>query len=637
MARWRFAVVGLAALGGGYLIARWPGGAPLIVGAVVAVAAILFWPWVLRGWDLIDTHTDAVNDFGRSLLPLSLPLLVVLAFGAIAFAWWVQALIVIAIVLIAWRAIVLPESRAARDGLENPLLGAIGIAVVLAATLFVVLQRPTDGPFDDRLGLLLLYITIPLWIGAVVLRAFGYATTPIRALIGVGLVLLVGLLAALGGVVPGGDWIADNLSWLTPKLALIAIVILLALSSFEPLSRGRLVPDGSVGSLRAGGLVLALAASLTLAGAAFDGAVNSHARSNEQVDASRAASEPLPSDLIPASPLLHDRTLAEKYKPVLVLAKGERWRPMAVDGFVADASRINRVGRRQGPPAMLKKTCPGQEVPGCFRLELDNQGSCTNGGDQCAYQAPPAAGEPLGTSYFRVIRKSRRTGHYAFGGSNAFTEPAAAHAAILIQYWFFYRYNEWERQILTGTLAQRHQGDWEFVTVGLDREAAPLFLAYSEHCGGTWRNWNQVKTTSGYDTHAVVAVALGSHANYVSTDERRSPDWASCGGTAVPKGFLSLLSYASNVRDETSHGTEILPNQMHLIRVGDRKYPMFFPGTWGANDLTVLENERDLTLKQGAAPATPAFQRTWLDPLVTIFCGSHWEPPSGDSGEPCKK
>jgi hypothetical protein len=207
----------------------------------------------------------------------------------------------------------------------------------------------------------------------------------------------------------------------------------------------------------------------------------------------------------------------------------------------------------------------------------------------------------------------------------------------LIQYWFFYRYNEWERQILTGTLAQRHQSDWEFVTVGLDKNAAPLFLAYSEHCGGTWRPWDQVPTVTEGSTHPLVAVALGSHANYVSTDERRSPDWASCGGTAVPKGFLSLLSYASNVRDETSFGTEIPPDQLHLIRATDGKFPMNFPGTWGANDLTVLENKRELTLKQGAAPATPSFQRSWIDPLATIFCGDHWEPPSGDSGKPCKK
>jgi hypothetical protein len=636
-ARWRFAVLGLAALAGVYLIARWPGGAPLAIGAVAAVAAGLFWPQVLRIWSLVDTHTDAVNDFGRALLPLALPLLVVLAFGAIAFAWFVQLVIVFAIGVIAWRAIVLPEIAAIREGFRGPTPGAIGLAVVVAVTIAVVLARPTQGPFDDHLGLLLLYTTIPLWIGAVFLRAGGYATTPIRALIGVCLVLCVILLAALGGVLPGGDWLADNLSWLTPNWTVLAIVALLALSSFEPLSRGKLLPEDWSGSLRGAGLMLALLAAAMLGGAAIDGAINSHARSNEAVDSRPVAL--LPSDHRLASSQLHDRTLAEKYKPALVLAKGERWRPVAVNRFVRDASLINRAGDRNPNEhlADLPKTCPGQEVPGCFRLELDKQGSCTNGDDTCARQPPPGPRETLGTSYFRVVRKAKPNTNYAFANSEDYTEPVASHASILIQYWFFYRYNEWERQILTGTLAQRHQSDWEFVTVGLDRSAAPLFFAYSEHCGGTWRPWDQVQTVTPKSTHPLVAVALGSHANYVSTDERRSPDWASCGGTAVPKGFLNLLSYASNVRDETSFGTEIPPDQLHLIRATEGKPPMSFPGTWGADDLTVLENKRKLTLKQGAAPATPSFQRAWLAPLPTIFCSSHWEPPDGHSNEPCTR
>jgi hypothetical protein len=618
---------------------RWPGGAPLFVGGVGAVAAIAFWPRVVRVWGVIDTRTDAINDLLRALLPLSLPLLVVFAFGAIAFPWWVQALLVCGVGVLAWRAIVVPEAAPISPGLQDPLPGGVGIAVVLAVTLAVVLGRPTGGPFDDELGLVLLYITIPLWVGAVVLRSAGFATSPIRAAVAACLVLLVALLASLGGVLPAGDWIHDNLPWLTPKWVLLALVVILGLSAFGPFNRGRAVPEKATPSLRAAGLVLAVLASVTLGAAALDGAIGSHSRSNEAVEIGPDPDGPLPSDLLAASRNLHDRTLAEKYKPVLVLAKGERWRPVAVNRFAADATLVNRKGDRHPHPALadIPNHCPGQSVPGCFRLELDNQGPCTTGSDPCADQPPPAPGKTLGTSYFRVIRKSRANGNYAFADSTAYTERAAANAAILIQYWFFYRYNEWQRQILTGTLSQRHQGDWEFVSVGLDRDAAPLFMAYSEHCGGTWRPWDEVKTASEDSTHPVVAVALGSHANYVSTDERRSPDWASCGGTAVPKGFLNLLSYASNVRDETSHGTVISTHQLHLIRVTDHIFPMTFPGTWGADDRTVLENERTLNLTQGAAPATPSFQRTWLDPLVTIFCGSHWESPDGDSGERCKR
>jgi hypothetical protein len=173
------------------------------------------------------------------------------------------------------------------------------------------------------------------------------------------------------------------------------------------------------------------------------------------------------------------------------------------------------------------------------------------------------------------------------------------------------------------------------VTLGLSDAATPVFLAYSEHCGGTWRNWNQIETAPSAPLHPLVAVAKGSHANYVSTDERRSPDWASCGG-GLPKGFLNLISYASNIRDETTFGTDIPYSDLHLIRATLKEPPMSFPGTWGANDRTTLENERTQVLKSGSAPATPTYQPLWQDPLVTIFCGAHWEPPSGDSGTRCK-
>ena len=39
--------------------------------------------------------------------------------------------------------------------------------------------------------------------------------------------------------------------------------------------------------------------------------------------------------------------------------------------------------------------------------------------------------------------------------------------STLIQYWYFYRYDEWSTPVLGGRLLQRHEGDWEAVMVGL--------------------------------------------------------------------------------------------------------------------------------------------------------------------------
>lgn len=629
----------MAVLGGAVLVlvpiwalAGWP------IAAAAALALLAGWKW-----DAVEKHSGPLLDFGRAVLPLLLPIVVVAIAGAVAFPAYVQVPLVLALALFAWRAIIVPELGDTLGALRSPFssrldrpFGSIGVPALLAVAAVFVVLRPGET-YEDHGGLVFLYATIPLWIAAVLLRALGYSTSLVRLLVGVCLALFVGLAASLGGVIPLGDAIHDHIPALTPLTPLVVMAVLLAAASLG-FSGRRMVPEHWTGSLQALGLVSAVLAAATLATAAFlYGAGGPGGPATERVDANRPAGKPLPADLVPPSAGLTDRQLAEKYKPVLVLAKGERWRPVAVDSFVADASLVNRAGNLHRHPQKLPDHCPGEEVAGCYRLQLDNQGKCESGDDPCAYQTPAADGEPLGTSYFRVIRQSNRSGFYAFGHPEDFREEAAKGARILIQYWFFYRYNEWQRPILTGTLTQRHQGDWEFVTVGLDRGAAPLFLGYSAHCGGTWRGWSQVEPAPGGSrVHPLVAVALGSHANYVNTDDRRSPEWASCGGAAVPKGSLTLLSYASNIRDETSFGTEITADQMQLIRAREKSFPMSFPGTWGANDLTRLENERENTLRLGPAPATPTYQRAWLDPLVTIFCGEHWDPPPGHSNKDCK-
>jgi hypothetical protein len=589
-----------------------------------------------------------VLAFGRAAAPLLLPLVVVGAAGAIAFPAYVQAALVFGLGLFAWRLIIVPEREPGLAALRRPFSSRIetpfwvvGVPALGAVAVFFVLIRPGDGPFEDRGGLVLLYATIPLWIEAVLLRALGYSTSALRAAVGICLVLFVGCLAATAGIIPGGDWLADNLGWLSSLHVLAALGALLIVAALTPLLAGGwgAGDEKRAEALRpysALGLVAAVLASIILAAAAIDGAVSARAHTKQPVDeAVRDPGEPKPADDVAPAAGLNNRLLAARYLPVLVLAKGEQWRPIAVDQFVADSTLVNRDGKRFPHPASLPDHCHGPNTETCFRLELPPP--CDTGDDRCAQGYGPDPEHPQGVTYFRVLRKGTPHGGYAFAGGDRYTEPAAHDAAILVQYWFFYRYNEWKRPILSGTLAQRHQGDWEGVTLGLSDEATPLFLAYSEHCGGTWRNWDQIETAPGPSRlHPLVAVAKGSHANYVSTDERRSPDWASCGG-GLPEGFLSLLSYASNIRDETSFGTEIPNARMRMVRASEQKVPMSFPGTWGANDRTTLENERTHVLKEGGAPATPTYQRLWEDPLLTIFCGEHWDPPSGERSHRCKR
>ncbi|MGE5124025.1 MAG: hypothetical protein ACM3H7_05865, partial [Acidobacteriaceae bacterium] len=74
---------------------------------------------------------------------------------------------------------------------------------------------------------------------------------------------------------------------------------------------------------------------------------------------------------------------------------------------------------------------------------------------------------------------------------------------ITIQYWIFYFYNNW---------FNKHEGDWELVQVILSANAQPQWTVYSQHHGGVRRSW--VTTPKEGDSHPVVYVARGSHANY---------------------------------------------------------------------------------------------------------------------------
>lgn len=91
--------------------------------------------------------------------------------------------------------------------------------------------------------------------------------------------------------------------------------------------------------------------------------------------------------------------------------------------------------------------------------------------------------------------------------------------AIVVQYWWFLFYNDaWNR----------HQGDWEGVTVFLRRDGdavTPLGAAYASHDLGRWRRWRDVQRVDGNGdeadegSHPVVYVARGSHASYFDYSE----------------------------------------------------------------------------------------------------------------------
>ena len=124
----------------------------------------------------------------------------------------------------------------------------------------------------------------------------------------------------------------------------------------------------------------------------------------------------------------------------------------------------------------------------------------------------------------------------------------------------------------------------------------------------------------GVALHPLVAVALGSHANYARAAERRASDWGSCAD--VSRKATAALTYTWNVRDRTSPDYELRPAHVTVVR--EDQGPTSFAGRWSASDTTMLQNARTRTLASGGGPTSPALKSLWTTPLWTIFRGGNW-------------
>jgi hypothetical protein len=107
-------------------------------------------------------------------------------------------------------------------------------------------------------------------------------------------------------------------------------------------------------------------------------------------------------------------------------------------------------------------------------------------------------------------------------GNPAFADRIYGHLArdererLWLQYWFFYYYND--KAFLGFGL---HEGDWEMVQIGLDREGKPEAMTFAQHEHGERCSWAQVKKHAR--TRPIVYVARGSQASYPRPGRHRAP------------------------------------------------------------------------------------------------------------------
>jgi hypothetical protein len=293
-----------------------------------------------------------------------------------------------------------------------------------------------------------------------------------------------------------------------------------------------------------------------------------------------------------------DTQLLATYQPVLHLDPQEQFGPSSVQSFIADSDLERFTGSswviidEDPEPGAL----PGPGT-GVWRL---NQDSCTPilplGGLGCYASAGEEGGGPS-VVYGRVARQNGLT---------------------ILQYWLFY-YDDVYSYFYPASdvFWQAHEGDWETVNVVLSADGEPAYVGYSQHCLGARRSWDA--TPRWDETHPIVYVGVGSHANYFSAGSHLFNP------ACVPVQVQQILAlfHLGLPSDYTGEGAIAGPLRSgdrvtHVLGIDD-DVPSWtsFDGFWG--ELQYFHAPAPFgTVPFGTSPQGPAQHAVWMNPLGTL-------------------
>ena len=254
-------------------------------------------------------------------------------------------------------------------------------------------------------------------------------------------------------------------------------------------------------------------------------------------------------------------SLASTFAPVLHFTSGERFFPTSVD-YLIGASALKQ--RLVNGSSTLVNPGPTPSNLGTYNSTdyfLDNK---------------------LGTRDAIANDYSSKVGSL---GYFTYVHVANGTASTVIQYWLFYAYNN-------GPLND-HEGDLEVVELFLDSSGSPQHALYSQHGAGENAAWNDVEKS---DTHPVVYVAQGSHANYF-------------------RPYQGKIGVENDVVQNS--GPTINPANLKLVLLGEKgshtsdQSWLDFPGRWG-----YVGTDQEIVLGR-AGPLGPVFNQG----------GTRWSQP----------
>ncbi|MDP2683728.1 MAG: right-handed parallel beta-helix repeat-containing protein [bacterium] len=217
--------------------------------------------------------------------------------------------------------------------------------------------------------------------------------------------------------------------------------------------------------------------------------------------------------------------LIEMYEPILYFHEDERFFPMNIEAFVNNSSLWQLNGSHQlikdendiNPVSLEDLTPEGQDTSNYyiqFSENLDDK------------QPDPV--KAIEEYEALIGGDNAHNTYYAYRDEDSYVdEEGNTHEFIVLQYWYFYAFNNWKYH---GGL-NNHEGDWEVVMVFLDKNTEePEYVAYSAHHNksnisisglsydSVRRSWDSNEINK-QDDNVISFVALGSHANYPNNGE----------------------------------------------------------------------------------------------------------------------
>jgi len=276
-----------------------------------------------------------------------------------------------------------------------------------------------------------------------------------------------------------------------------------------------------------------------------------------------------------------DLALALKLRPRLLFDKKERWRPLDVDAFLAEPGHQACPPQGAGPCAPF--TTVAQLTPTVAYLDM--HGTRSDGADAvppdlatCAKTRPnlrECDGEGRSLIYAHVVRRGAR---------------------VAIDYWWFLRYNAFS--------LDRHESDWEGVTVIVNRAATRVLEVHYAAHADVWRYDADVPRV--VENRVKVYLANGDHAAY-------------------PKPCTHLCRQSNPTLPEAHFGGQI--SWIGNSAAGCRRRCVRLlptdaggaPASWDAWD----GRWGVPTSPAFAPPRTPAFQRRYADPFAAKHSRRH--------------